>query len=382
MKKVLFITRHYLDQNNGGSNASKGFIWSLARIFHDMTLIYPEHADSKSYDFIPSNVKFLPVYDHRTLIRKGLDMYRGRVHRFHDFIKSHLSTTDYDIIIIDHSFTSIGVMRYVKKTGAKIITIHHNVEADYLKDNEPSWLYRIPYDYFVKKGEREALKLSDINLTLTDDDANKFRSWYPERDLNLHTIGICEYKPTVTKLYETTSFNNIFVISGSLCFKQSVEPIIDFINRYFPIMEEICPGCKLIITGRNPNKQLFAICNMHYNIELVPNPEDIDSVIRRASVYICPIYAGSGIKLRVMDGLRKGLPILCHQVSSCGYEKFIKEGIMRTYCNENSFSDSLFEIISIKSTNQTVRSAYQDLFSLESGVDRFKNVLIKNKLLE
>lgn len=373
--KILFITRHYLFQNNGGSNASKGFLWSLAQITHGITLVYPERSDSQSHDFIPPNVNGLPVYDYRSAIRKGIDMYRGRVHRFHDFIKSHLSTTDYDIIIIDHSFTSIGVMRYVKKTGAKIMTIHHNVEADYLKDNEPSWLYRIPYDYFVKKGEREALELSDINLTLTDDDANKFKSWYPKRDLNLHTIGICEYKSTVTKLFETTSFNNIFVISGSLCFKQSVVPIIDFINRYFPIMEEICPGCKLIITGRNPNKQLFAICNMHYNIELVPNPEDIDSVIRRASIYICPIYAGSGIKLRVMDGLKRGMSVLCHEVSASGYEKIIEAGYMFTYRDNKSFKDSLYNIINTNISPNDVYDKYLECFSLTAGTKRLMTIL-------
>lgn len=379
--RILFITQHYLFQNNGGSNASKGFLWSLANIAYDITLIYPEKVGYISNDFIPPNVKAIPVYDHRTAIRKGLDMYRGRVHRFHDFIKSHLSTSDYDIIIIDHSFTSIGVMRYIKKTGAKIITIHHNVEADYLKDNEPNWLYRIPYDYFVRKGEQEALELSDINLTLTDDDAEKFKSWYPNRDINVHTIGICEYKPSLKKHFETTSFNNIFVISGSLCFKQSVIPIIDFINRYLPILKEVCPGCKLIITGRNPNKQLSSVCRMQSNIELVPNPDDIDSVIRRASIYICPIFAGSGIKLRVMDGLKRGMPILCHEVSASGYEKIFEAGYMFTYQDNKSFKDSLSAIINTNINPNDVYAKYLDCFSLTAGIERLQTIVEDNELL-
>lgn len=379
--RILFLTRHYLFQNNGGSNASKGFLWSLANIAHDITLIYPEKVGYISNDFIPPNVKAIPVYDHRTVIRKGLDMYRGRVHRFHDFIKSHLSTSDYDIIIIDHSFTSIGVMRYIKKTGAKIITIHHNVEADYLKDNEPNWLYRIPYDYFVRKGEKKALELSDINLTLTNDDAEKFKSWYPNRDINVHTIGICDYKPLQKTRFETTSFNNIFVISGSLCFQQSVVPIIDFINRYLPIMKEVCPGCKLIITGRNPNKQLSSACRMQSNIELVPNPDDIDSIIRRASIYICPIFAGSGIKLRVMDGLKRGMPILCHEVSVSGYEKIFEAGYMFTYQDNKSFKDSLSAIINTNINSNDVYAKYLECFSLTSGIERLLAIFEDSELL-
>ena len=373
--RYLFITRHYLDESSGGSNASKGFIWSLSNVVDDMTLIYPEHDNFDSKAYIPETVKLLPVYDQRSNIQKGLDMYRGRVHRFCDYVKHHLEDNRYDVVVIDHSFTAIGVIQNVKKSGAKIITIHHNVEADYLKDNEPSWSYRIPYDYFVKKGERDALKLSDINLTLTDDDANKFRSWYPKRDLNLHTIGICEYKSTVTKHFETTSFNNIFVISGSLCFKQSVVPIIDFINRYFPIMEEVCPGCKLIITGRNPNKIIKKICDIHPNIELVPSPKDIDAVIKKASIYICPICAGSGIKLRVMDGLKRGMSVLCHEVSASGYEKIIEAGYMFTYRDNKSFKDSLYNIINTNISPNDVYDKYLECFSLTAGTKRLMTIL-------
>ena len=376
--KYLFITRHYLDESSGGSNASKGFIWSLSNVVDDMTLIYPEHDNFDSKAYIPETVKLLPVYDQRSNIQKGLDMYRGRVHRFCDYVKHHLENNRYDVVVIDHSFTAIGVIQNVKKSGAKIITIHHNVETDYLKDNEPSWSYRIPYDYYVKKGERDALELSDLNLTLTDNDAKKFKSWYPDRDLHLHTIGICEYKPSVEKQFEVRTFNNIFVISGSLCFKQSVLPILDFLDRYFPIMLEVCPECKLIITGRNPNNELKQACAKYPNIELVPSPEDIDSVIKRASVYISPIYAGSGIKLRVMDGLRRRMPVLCHEVSAWGYETIVEAGVMNTYHDEDSFRDSLMKVLESGADPNDVYNAYQNYFSLEKGVERFKGVLDDN----
>ena len=68
-----------MDDNNGGSNASKGFIWSFGYIYSDCTLIYPEHDGVDSSRFIPVSVKEVPVFDHRSKLRKGLDVYRGRL---------------------------------------------------------------------------------------------------------------------------------------------------------------------------------------------------------------------------------------------------------------------------------------------------------------
>ena len=106
-----------MDDNNGGSNASKGFIWSFGYIYSDCTLIYPEHDGVDSSRFIPVSVKEVPVFDHRSKLRKGLDVYRGRLHRFVDFVKDYLKHEKYDVIVLDHSVTAAGLIDTVKKSG-------------------------------------------------------------------------------------------------------------------------------------------------------------------------------------------------------------------------------------------------------------------------
>ena len=380
MSKMLIITRHYMDDNNGGSNASKGFIWSFGYIYSDCTLIYPEHDGVDSSRFIPVSVKEVPVFDHRSKLRKGLDVYRGRLHRFVDFVKDYLKHEKYDVIVLDHSVTAAGLIDTVKKSGAKVVTLHHNVEADYIKDNESSLLYRIPYDYFAIKAEKDALRLSDINLTLTRNDASVFQKWFEGRNLHLHAVGICEYlwKPYMS--FPKTSASNTFVISGSLCFKQSAFPILEFIRRFYPIMQNVSPGCKLIVTGRNPCTEIVNACKIQ-GIELISNPDNMDDIIKRASVYICPINAGSGIKLRVMDGLKRGMPVICHKVSSVGYETLEKGGALFVYDDEESFKKALQQVASKHFSADEIYSLYRREFSFMSGVNRLKEVLAEEGVL-
>lgn len=378
--RLLVITRHRLNENNGGSNASKGFIKCFSALFDDCSLIYPEFCNPASY--IPKKYKLYPCYDGRSKLRKGLDCYRGVLSPLSSFVKRHLSKYSYDIIVIDHSFIGASLVKVVKTTGAKVITIHHNVERDYQHDNrkEYSLSFRLPYIHFAKKAERDCLHYSDLNLTVTPKDASTFRSWYPNKDMHVHYWGIFEYHPIVSKVFAPKANRKNFIITGSLYFYQSLLPILEFINRYWPLLRQICPSAMLIIAGRNPSEILQRECADKEGITLIPNPDDMATLVQQADYYICPINAGSGLKLRVMDGLRQGLPILCHKISSNGYEPLLNHGCLFTYDDEQTFMDSLRQMLSSSATQNAVYQTYCENFSLKTGVNRLRQIMEQEKI--
>lgn len=397
-KRLLFITCHKLSDNNGGANASKGFIHSFAPLFDDRTLIYLECEDIEK--FIPEGYKLFPIHDARPKWQKGIDMYRGDLSIVCSFVRQHIVEHSYDIIVIDHSFTATSVVRQLKATGARIITIHHNVERSYLKDNKRPWLYRIPYHYYALEAERNSLLCSDVNITLTQKDADVFKTWYPERNLHLHPLGIVEYRnipkkdftgkdhaateegresaegnDTDCKAWQRETKGLTFAITGSLCFNQSNVPIIDFLNKYYPVLKEKCGGAQLVIAGRDPSKELRTICEKNPGVILIPNPIDIRKVISDADIYVCPIDKGSGLKLRILDGIKNGLPVLCHEVSACGYEHFVEKGMLFKYHDTDSFTKALNALSETKLSRDAIYNEYRDYFSVNSGMLRLKEIL-------
>jgi peptidoglycan/xylan/chitin deacetylase (PgdA/CDA1 family) len=379
--KMLFITCHKLDDNNGGANASKGFVNCIASLFDDCALIYPEFDNPNAY--ISSVYKLYPCHDARPKLQKGLDMYRGVVSGLHAHVVKHLKTHRYDVIVIDHSVTATSLMKCLKKTGARIITIHHNVERDYLRDNgnERPVTFRYPYNYFAKKSERECLLNSDVNITLTQSDAREFESWYPSRNLHLHSVGIMEYRQIADKTFEPRAKGSTFVISGSLCFIQSLVPIVDFVKRYHKCLKHVCPEARLVITGRNPSPMLYEACKGREDIEIIPDPEDMEAVVRHADYYICPISAGSGMKLRVMDGLKQGLPVLCHEVSTAGYEKFMEDGMLHAYKDETTFMASLRKMLSMDIPQHDIYESFRQYFSPEAGRERMRKAIVGEAII-
>ena len=379
--RLLVITRHRLNENNGGANASKGFVNCFAALFDDCSLIYPEFSTPASY--IPEKYKLYPCSDGRSKLRKGLDCYRGVLSPLSTFVKRHLSEHSYDVVVIDHSFIGASLVKEIKATGAKVITIHHNVERDYQHDNrkEYSLSFRLPYIYFAEKAERDCLCFSDLNLTVTSKDASTFCSWYPDKDIHVYRWGIYEYRPIMPKTFSKKSKGLNFIITGSLHFYQSLLPIIEFIKRYWPLLHEAYPSATLTIAGRNPSETLQRECIGKEGIILIPNPDNMEDVVQQADYYICPINAGSGLKLRVMDGLRQGLPVLCHKISAYGYEAIADHNCLFAYDDEQTFMASLRQMVSSSVPPTIVYQVFRENFSQETGIRRLSQILEQEKII-
>lgn len=380
--RLLIITRHRLCENNGGANGSKGFVHCFAHLFDDCSIIFPEFKNPTSY--IPDKYKLFPCHDRRSKIRKGIDCYRGVLSPLATFAIKHLYSNRYDVVVIDHSFiATIPLLQAIKNSGATLITIHHNVERDYQHDNrkEYSILFRWPYIHYAQRAEKECLQYSDINLTLTKKDALEFKSWYPDCDMHLYPWGIFEYRPMEDKALSPKHKEFHFIITGSLYFMQSLNPIMEFLQHYWPLVKEVCHDARLTIAGRNPSPILYKTCKGDNSITIIPNPVDMAVLVSQANYYICPINAGSGLKLRVLDGLKQGLPVLCHQISAAGYEPLEVAGCIYSYHNEESFCKKLHQLLTSEMDPNIVYQTFKKCFSLETGISRLNDILLQENIL-
>ena len=89
---------------------------------------------------------------------------------------------------------------------------------------------------------------------------------------------------------------------------------------------------------------------------------------------LCPTALGSGLKLRIMDGLKTGMPVLTHYVSLRGYEPFLDRFVF-SYADAESFRTALRKMKSISWNREEIIRAYKDVFSFEAGVERLRKIV-------
>ena len=369
---VLFVTHHYLSGNGGGVFASRAYINAIAEIAEDVTLLYP-YKKGKEIQRINTSVHSIPVYYNKSKLGKFFDLCRGHVHRFFDVFEQEIKRKHYDIVIFDNSRTSFRQIDIAHQHGARVITIHHNCEMEYVRDNYKGLLKKINL-YWTEKQECEAVQKSDINLTITKQDAYTLAKRYMQgNESTFRYVGCFEYERH-TRISPPTHCNDGslgFVISGNLAAMQTEESLMRWLQDGWTTICKVVPHAQLVVAGKDPSLKLQNLC-ASLGIEIIPSPVDMQPILTKADVYWCPIDCGGGLKLRIMDGLKNGLPVIAHQVAARGYDDFVALGCMYVYDDLNSLIRCVNDVINNPINKEQIIDTYQRIFSFDAGIDRMK----------
>ena len=369
--KTLMITISYLNGNGGGIYASRTHINLFAHLSDEITLLYPSLCGAEPEGICREKIHLVPVADKRTKVRKFVDLCLGKMHRF-SLDKSYFNPQRFDTVVFDSSVVSARFIKKFRKVGIKTITIHHNYQIEYLKGDCP-W-YILPQSLFwTWIYEKQAVVNSDLNLTLTDQDVSLLKFHYSNSAI-FAVLGVFEYQQRKMDVVKECERRHHYVITGGLSSIQTETSILRWINNYYPILKSEDPQMSLTIAGNNPSVHLTNVIERE-GITLIPSPEDMGPILEKADFYICPIDCGGGLKLRNMDGLKYGLPVLTHTVSARGYEKMQEKGLVISYDNTDSFKKGIRQLLKIKESKLDIQKVYWQMYQFDAGVKKLEIIL-------
>lgn len=372
MKKIFYLASFDIRKRTGGGLAALCYYNALCYLYSGkVDLVLPEECCTGAY----KDAIALPA-------RKSFDYIKDfSLHRGKSFIKKYLKkhASDYDVCFVNCSRYGGDMMNIFEQYGIKVVTIHHNYEVEYCMTNKYNITLFGRFPYIVSYYESSSYKRSAINCYLTKSDQKLITEAYGESKGINTLLGVFDYQP-MTYVESKKLEQNTIVISGSLCDYQTYKSIEEFSMNYYDAFHNKHPELKLLLTGRNPHTSIWDFQKKNpSSIEVVPSPDDIDRVIDRATIFLCPTSIGGGLKLRVMDGLRKGLPVLVHRVSARGYDSFYGKPFFQVYDDVNSFMNGLDRILDYIKLNvdysQEIIEAYKKVFSFEAGVERVKGII-------
>lgn len=381
--KILYILKHNPYGVGGGCKATFLYFMAFKEIFDkaDFDVLTCEEYVK---DFPPSIVSQINVIGipRRNVLAKVVSPFTGILHRYQNKAKNLLNITNYDFCIFDHNAIAGSLIRYVKKKGIKSLVINHNLEANYYRDNTHSTIKRFLILPQVVKNEKNSYYLCDYNLFLTSEDRIDFCNHYGYSSTKVLTRYIYEYED-INKSIISESSSDSFCITGSLNNIQNIDGIEYFIETIYPLLPV---NVNITISGKDPCDKMVSRLKKYPNINLIANPTNMDEIVSNCSIYLCPTKLGSGIKVRISDALRNGLPVIAHKVSARGYSQFIKAGFMISYDDKETFVIALEQMRNwIKQTpdyKRVIRDYYFEECNFEKSTKEiaiFLKDIIHNK---
>ena len=379
MDKLLFVSYQDPYGQGGGAFASHAFLKAFSILFSgNVDLVIADSCQSQSDNSILLNRTYrVPP---RNMIKKIKSLFIGGLNRYSDFLSKILKVNYYDFIVISGSLAYCHYLKEAKSNGTKIITIHHNYEVEYFKDNVLNPIERFFWVRNVKRVERLSYHISNYNMFLTRSDIEIFQKEYGQSSAKNCLMGIFESADIPYKDKEISTSKRdfmVFVITGTLSTVQGEDGVCWFLDNFYSLLPE---KSVLYIAGANPSKKICSKCANLENVILIANPQDMNEVAQKADIYICPTRLGGGLKLRIMDGLRLGMPIITHKCSSRGYDKFFNLPYFQIFENQDQFRKCIRNIVSLNynsSVKKDIISNYSDFFSFDSGLKRLRSFIFE-----
>ncbi|MEY3236832.1 MAG: hypothetical protein RI883_933 [Bacteroidota bacterium] len=333
--RVLYLTNKPIFPTvDGGCKAMHQFVKCLVHNEYDIEHIcfsthkhkfnkenYPkfllEKVPTSSFD-IETKIQILPAIK-SFFTRKSYVLSRFDSSDFHSQLIAKISKNEFTHIIIESLFLTPYIETIRSISDAKIIVRTHNVEFEIWKQLAVN--SKNPFKKFYFKRLSEDLKITEIDnlnkadliATISNEDLIVFDS-----------LGILTPKiviPIAIDLSENKvdyTNKNLFFI-GSMNWKPNVEAVEWLISKILPEIKKTHPQTQLYIAGsymgnQFPSDKLKGIANFGF-------VHDSQQFMENHGVLISSIRSGSGVRVKLLEALALGIPVVTTKVGASGMQQ-------------------------------------------------------------
>jgi glycosyltransferase involved in cell wall biosynthesis len=334
MKKLLFITPELpYPAQSGGKLKSLKLLEALAERY-EVTLVSPLKEEDAHYRHAFEERSPCVQHIHRpvTLKRSAGNLlssyFRGvplNVYRSYDAALSQQVrqlATEYDVIFLDH----YEVSAYLPQSYRGIVVYHahnayHQIWNRYAQlPGNPAFRAAAFFEGIrVKRAEQQTAQRADLVFAAPNDAETLLRGGIdPGKIAHTYHLGDDSQLSLPTLRFANTSKKLMYV--GFLGWEANVVGLLWFIENVWPRLLQQHPDLLFDIVGKNPDERLLTAAAIYPGIKLRGFVEDLQTVYQEARVSVAPLLFGSGMKVKVLDAMARGMPTVTTPVGAEGVD--------------------------------------------------------------
>ena len=216
-----------------------------------------------------------------------------------------------------------GVVAFRGLRGARTLIMAQNVETliwERFRENEPHPLRRRYISQQCRKYDRfERRAFAEVNrvVTVSDADAAIVRGRFGIACVDVVDNGIDRaFFEGAGSGVARDPFQILFL--GSLDWRPNQDALELLLDRIFPAVRAAEPRARLDIVGRSPSDSLARRASEMDGVTLHANVADVRPYLARSGVMAVPLRIGGGSRLKILEALASGLPVVSTTVGAEG----------------------------------------------------------------
>jgi sugar transferase (PEP-CTERM/EpsH1 system associated) len=273
------------------------------------------------------NLTVLPRKRRRSLLDIGLSLFSRKPLTMVDYdtpqmlaeLKRALEGESYDAAIYEclHSAQYSPKLRF---DGVSVYS-SQNVESEIIKrvaETERTFLRRFYAGTLWRKLERvehELWRHFGYALAVTEKDANEMRRVASDTEAIVVPNGVDCEQFTPDGRSET---GRELIHFASMDWLPNVQAMLWFYKDIFPLVRREVPDATFTIGGANPPPEIVSLGKAAPAVTVTGRVPDTQPYLKRASLCVVPLQSGSGSRLKILEAMAVGLPVVSTAVGAEG----------------------------------------------------------------
>ena len=134
------------------------------------------------------------------------------------------------------------------------------------------------------------------------------------------------------------------VFTGALAYRPNADAVGYLCREIFPRIRRRHPDARLSIVGAGASPELRAGCEGD-GVEFLGFVPDVLDVLRRSTVFVCPMREGTGIKVKLLEAMASGLPIVATPLALEGIPEAEDGRHLRVAASADAFAEGVSELL-------------------------------------
>ncbi len=297
----------------------KVLAFNTSKTLLDPGCLPPDYLENTQIEFIPVDLSIKPFNAFLNLFTsRSYHVERFISRAFDEKLKEVLSAETYDVVQFEMIYMAPYLKTVRKFSKAKTVLRAHNIEHliwERVAQTSSNMLKRIYLHHLVrtlKKYELSILDKFDGIAAITEKDASFFRRWC-KVPVEAIPFGIDPGNFPIIR--EEPEFPSLFSI-GSMDWLPNAEGVRWFLDKAWPLIHEKFPELKYYIAGRHMPQ--WITCCGRPNVMVVGEVKNAKAFMGSKSVMIVPLFSGSGIRIKIIEGLATGKTIISTTIGAEG----------------------------------------------------------------